>query len=392
MLNTEQIQSLHKLPSPILTAYLKIGPDDASKHAPAPSHLVWLKKEANSLVEGLPLNERTIFGKQLHRMEEFLRDRTPREKSIVIFAAPGTWEIVSLQIEVENSLHWGRAALSQLLWLADEHRPYCIVSVDRGGARFFGYRLREMSQLQDTKFDVDISQWKKDDLGHVARPGIQETYGTQRDVFEHRMDAQYRRLCRETAEQAIHLYRDGHFSAIFLVGPDRLIAPMAAHIPAELQRRVVLIKKDLGKFEPHGLQKHVEPEIEKWECEHELTLVNDLLGSERKGVTGIDETLAQLQKGKLRTLVLSRDLDARLHRCNDCGWTDSSADPVCSVCRGDRSDVTLRDVLPDLAAASKAEIEVVSGDAAIKLKEAGGIGAWLRQPKLSQLRRAAAQP
>jgi hypothetical protein len=48
-------------------------------------------------------------------------------------------------------------------------------------------------------------------------------------------------------------------------------------------------------------------------------------------------------------------------------------------------------VLPDLAAASEADVEVVSDTAAMRLKEAGGSGAWLRQPKQSGLSQAVAR-
>ncbi len=388
MLNDGRLKSLSQLPQPLLTAYLNITSADASHHGPVPRYLTWLKKGGNSIIENLPPDERGAFREQLHRVEEFLRDRLPAEKGLVIFAGPKTWETVSMQVEIADELHWAKPAISQLLWLAAEHRPYCVVVVDRDGARFFGYRLRETIQLNETKFDVDISQWKKEELGHVARPGIQMTYGSQRDVFEHRMDAQFERLCRETAEAAIHMQEKEHFAAVFLVGSPRMITAVAAEFPQEPHRHVVLIKKDLGKFEIHELQEHIEPEIDKWEREHESTLVDELLGAERGAVVGIDETLAQLQKKKIRTLLLFRDFDARLHRCTNCGWIDSSADPVCSICRGERYGVTLRSVLPDLAAASKADVEVVSGKAAMKLKKAGGIGAWLRQSVQSGLSKA----
>jgi hypothetical protein len=250
--------------------------------------------------------------------------------------------------------------------------------VDHTGARYFGYRLGEMSLLLEKKLVVDISQWKEKNLGHVASPGIQKTYGSQRDVFDNRMVSRYKRLCRETAEQAAHLCKREHFSAIFLVGPQRMADPIATQIPADLRRHVIVIKKDLGKAEPHAIQIRLTPEIEKWEHKHELSLVEDLLVSGQGAVLGVDETLTQLQKGAIRTLVLSRDFNVRLHQCRICAWTDYSADPVCPLCQGQRSDVFLRDVLPDLAAASDVEIEVVSGDAAKRLSKAGNIGAWLR--------------
>jgi len=43
-------------------------------------------------------------------------------------------------------------------------------------------------------FDVDISQWKKKDLGHFAGERVRKTRGPQPEVFEDRLEAQYAKL------------------------------------------------------------------------------------------------------------------------------------------------------------------------------------------------------
>jgi len=391
MFDTKRLHSLSKLPAPLLTAYLKISPDDASLHPPVRSCLAWLRQEADSLANRLTRNDSLRFRQQVRRLEEFLHDRTPREKGLVVFAGPGAWETMALQVEVASELHWGKAAVTQLLWLAAEHKPYCVVMVDRSGATIFGYRLGEASKLQETKFDVDTSQWKKKDRAHVARPGIRETYGAQRDVFDHRVDAQYRRLSRLVADEVIRLCKREPFSAVFLAGPERLVTPIGGRFPAELFERAVCVHKDLGRGDTGRMQEHIEPVIEEWERGHEMTLVDELLGQERGAVAGIDETLAQLQSGGIRRLAICRDLDARVWRCEGCGHTDLSADPVCGACQGQRIAVPLRAVLPELAAAKDTEIEVVSGEAATKLNRAGGMGGWLRPLRQSRRRPALAR-
>ena len=391
MFDTKRLQLLSKLPGPLLTAYLRISPDDPSLHPPIRSCLAWLREETDSITGGVPPNESEDFRQQMRRLEEFLHDRTPRERGLVVFVGPRVWETVALQVEVANELHWGKAAVTQLMWLAAEHKAYSIVLVDRNGARIFGYRLGEVSELREMKFEVDTSQWKKKDRAHVARPGIRETYGSQRDVFDHRMEAQYRRLSREVADEAIHLCKEELFAAVFMAGPERLVAPIAGRFPAELFGRVVCVHKDLGRVDAGRMQEQIEPEIEKWERAQEAALVDELLGDERGALVGIEETLAQLQKGGIRKLAICRDLDVRVSRCERCGYTDFSSDPVCGMCRGQRAAVPLRSVLPQLAAASNTQIEVVSGDAAARLKVAGGMGSWLRQPKQSRRRRALAR-
>lgn len=379
MLNTERAIDFNELPSPVLTAYLRVSRDDASRNAPIPGYMTWLKNNAASLATGVSPNEVEMYLKEVHRVEEFLHDRVPHEKSLVIFAGPGVWETLPMQVEVENELHWGKPAISQRQWLIAEHKRYLIFAVDRGRARFFEYQLGEISQLEEMKFEVDISQWKEKDMGHVARPGIHESYGSQREVFNHRMDAQYNVILKKASHRAVQLFHRGGFGAIFVVGSLRLTDPVVAEFPAELRNCCRVVKKDLGKFGLFQIGARLQPEIQKWERKHEMETVNGLIEAERGVARGIEESLSHLQKGRVRSLVIARDLDVRLHLCKSCGWVDFSADPVCPQCSGKRTDVSLREVLPDLTARFGIQMEVLSGDAAEKLKSEGGMLAWLGQ-------------
>ena len=119
MLTMSQLEPLSQLPSPLLTVYVHTSPVEASLHGLTPGYLPWLRDQRRPNVASLPPVEHEMFLKQLDRVEEFLRQRAPHEKGLVIFAGPSVWEIVSLQAEVQNELHWGKPALTQLLWLAD---------------------------------------------------------------------------------------------------------------------------------------------------------------------------------------------------------------------------------------------------------------------------------
>lgn len=382
MLTAKEILSFSQLPVPVLTLCLNTTSAEASHHPPVPACLTWLKKEGKSVARSLPPSERAPFQKELGRVEKFLHDRHPEERSIVIFAGPGVWREIPLQVGMENELHWGNPAVLQLLWLIEEHKPYCLIVVDRTGARFFRYQLRETIELEEKKYAIDISQWKKKELGHVTGQMVQKTRGSQRDVFEHRMEAQYARLCGETAKLAAELCKKKDFAEIFLVGSDHLTGPIKEAIPQELAQRVILLKEDFGRLSSSELQERLEPTIENWEHQHEASLVAELLQSEHGTVVGIDESLAQLQKGRVRTLVLTHDLNVTLRQCVKCGWIDRSADPLCPTCAGERRPVMLLEILPELAKSHHADLEIVSGEAAESLRKGGGMGAWLREPKL----------
>jgi len=362
---------------------------EAFLHGATPEYLAWLKDESRPVAESLPPTEQELFRKQLDRVEEFLRQRQPHERSLVIFAGPAVWEIASLQREVENELHWGKPALTQLLWHASEHKPYGIVAVDHAGARFFHYWLGEMVEHEERKFAIDTSQWKNKELSHVVDSGFKGRLrpipaggrGAQRDIFKKRMESQYAHLCHETAQEAVIFCKKKDLAAVFLVGLDRLIRPMVAAFPRGFRQPIVLVHQDLARITLLEFQKHLEPQIASWERTHEAEIVAAVADEERGTIAGFDEILAHLQKGKIRTLVLARGLDADLRECVQCGWMDRSADPTCSICGSKRRKVTLRDALPELARRHQVEIDVVSGDAAERLNKVEGIGAWLRQPK-----------
>jgi hypothetical protein len=377
----EELASLFSLPRPVLTAYLTTYSPDASRHPIAARCMTWFKKEAKAVSNGLALEERALFQKQVRRVERFFANRAPRERGLVVFAGPGAWKLVPLQMELENELHWGEPGVAQFLLLYEEHKPYFIAVVNHAGARFFRYQLREFSKIGEKKFAIDISQWKKKELGHFTGEQVRKTRGSQRDVFEHRKEAQYARLCAETANQATALYRKENFNGFLLVGPDQLIGPIEAAVPQDLRPDVVLIQEDLGSFHDGKLQGHLEPILSAQALRDKIGLVGELLGREQGTVLGFDETLAMLQDGKVGTLLLMREFNPTLRWCDKCQRADRSADPICAACGVPRRVVQLRDVLPQMAERYKVELEVVSNDAAAKLNRAGAMGGWLRVPK-----------
>jgi len=386
MVSAKQVESFLQLPQPLLTACLNTRRAEPSHHPLVPESLVWLKKEAKWVGRELSPAQQFLLEQQLERIREFLNNRRPKERGLVIFASPKAWELVPLQVAVDNELHWGRPAVSQLLWLVDEHKPYCVVVVDHKGACFFQYQLREVFTIGEKKFDIDISEWKKKDIGHIAGQEIQKTRGSQRDVFEHRMDAQYAHSCTETANQAIALSKEHNYIAIVLIGEDRLSRSIEAAMPRYVRHHVISLQKDFAGLTSRELEKRLEPIIEDWERKHQAAIVSEFLNSDRGTVTGIEESLFQLQNGSVRKLLLTRDLDVDLRQCLKCGRTERTADPLCSACGGERRTVMLREILPELAKLHKADIQIVSGDAGNIMRKGGAMGAWLRKSKLAAAR------
>ena len=386
MLHAEKVQEIAVLSPPILSAYFNTKPEDASRHPRVSPSMAWLQKEGTLICNTLAPPDADQFLREFRRVEEFIRDRHPEEKALAIFVGSATWFVFPLQVAVKDELAWGQPAIGQLFRLLHEHKPCCVVSIDHHAARFFVYSLGELAKLGEKKFEVDSSQWKEKNVSHVASGSPQKMRGPYPDRFEHHLEEQYARLCRETVEQVVALSKHNGFGHIFLAGPGRLIGPMQAQFPRTFEKSVRLVREDLGNFSPRELLQRLEPIIAADEQERQMTEVTRLLAAENGAVVDADEMLAMLQKGTIRSVVVSRDLDLDLRQCADCGLASSAADPVCAVCAGIRRKVAYDEVLPVLLAAHNTDVEIVSGEAARKLELMGGIGGWLRQIKVAATR------
>jgi release factor family 10 len=382
MLSTILLESLSELPSPLLTAYVRTNPDDASLQGTAPKYLHFLKEEGRSIADRLASEDRQGFHQQLERIMEFL-SKPKSHGSMVFFAGSSVWHVVPLQVEVKNELSWGKPSLAQLFWLAGEHKQYGIVAVDHKGARFFRYSLGEVVEGPEKTFDIEISGWKKKDLGKISSERMAITHGTQRDVFDKRMENQYVRLCRETAQDSARFFANNHLAAIFLVGPEKLTALIEAKFPRVFRVPIVRDEQDLARVSTPELLKHLEPRFADWEGEHQKALVTAFTEDARGAVGSFEETFTQLQRGMIRTLVVSRDFDALVHQCAECGWKGRCADRLCPVCQSEVGDTTLREVLPEILLKHAVELEIVSGEPSERLTQMGGMAGWLRQKKVT---------
>lgn len=373
---------LSQVSTPLLTLYFDANAKGAASRSSKVNSLPWLRKEAKRLAAGLRPVERAAFQAQLDRAEKFLRDSTTGNGALAIFAASDGSIYVPLPFAISNELHWGEPAMAQLLRIAEEHKTACVVVVDRTGARFFRYELGEIAELPAMKFEIDASEWKKKDHGHMARRDTKMPHGMLRDAFKQRMDQQYLRFFRHVSERIKFVRAKENLDLVLLVGSDRLTKPIASCLPPEFQERTLALNLDLAKVAAAKLQARIEPKLDDWIKQFAAQQTAALLEGGPAAVVGLDETLAQLQEGRIRSVLMVRGLDAALRQCLKCGDINRSADPSCANCGSARREVMLSQILEKIAEEHHTNIEILDPDAAKKLAEAGGIGGWLRQPSL----------
>lgn len=378
---------LPHLPPPVLTAYLDVNPANPRNQGTPRGYLSWLRSTGQALSKELPRDARKAFRAQLERIGDYLASENPGARGMVVFAGPHVWQVLPLQVEVAEELHWGKPSLQQMAWVLDEHRPRGAVLVDGSGARFFRFWLGTVSEDEPAAFFLDFSSWRKPHLVGPSTSGVGKQYGVQRDRVEGRIAAQRSRFAGTLAQRIARWASEGGLSPVVIVGGSGEVDEIAANLPAELRGATAIVRKALSNLSAGDVKKRLAPVLGRWEREYEAALVDALVGARPpRAVAGLDQSLAQLQKGAVRELVIARGMTGTLRQCLACGLIDRSADPVCAVCGGERRPRTLRTVLPELASLAAVPVEVVSGAAAKKLRASGGIGAWLNAAKPAALR------
>jgi hypothetical protein len=388
MLKSGTIQSLPDLPVPLLTIYLDTSPTKQMIRGLKPDYMTRFESRAKLIAQAVPTGDLPLFLEQVQRASAYLQDHPLRCRGVVIFAGLDTWELIPLQVEVEDEVRWGTPALAQLFWLLDEHKPHGIVLVGQKRAQIFLWWLGEMLELEEKEFRLEPSKVKE--MGPVSRAaGVRVARGMDHDVYEHHVDAEYAHYHRQIAVHVNLWCAAEHLDSLFLVGLVEMAKGIWKELPPGLREKTTVIEKDLVWVESRTeLEKRIEPFVEKHERAREVVLVDALLGDSHAVVIGIDETLVQLQQGRIRNLAVVKGLDGSLRQCLKCSWADRTQDPACPACGGEREVVRLREVLPQLARRYNVSVEVVSGEAARRLQEAGGMGAWLRETQKKEYAQA----
>jgi peptide subunit release factor 1 (eRF1) len=391
MLDADRVRSLPRIAPPVLTAYVDTNPATPRNRGEPPGYLAWLKTSARALEEHGVGGKRAAFREQVRRLERHLQSHPPRARGLVAFSGRGTWESLPLQVAVDDELHWGPPALKQLFWLLDEHRPAGVVVLSRADARFFRIWLGEITEETREAFAFDTSGWRKKHLVGPSHAAVGKRRGVQRDRFARRVDAQYGRFATELATR-VRRWGDRHsLRPVLLAGPAAMVDAVVAALPTRFRPRVAIRRENLSQLSPAALHARVEPVLARWKREDELVRVDALLGAAGSGrvAVGLDQTLARLQEGRVRELMIGRGIDGTVRQCERCGWVDRSADPSCRRCGGPRRAATIRVVVPELARRHGVSVEVVAGRAATRLRRTEGMGAWLDSNRQGMRRRVA---
>ena len=170
-----------------------------------------------------------------------------------------------------------------------------------------------------------------------------------------------------------------HPVGVILLGTQENLSECMRNLPPKVIRRILLTASIPAPDSEESILEKAHTLIEEYEHDREGKLIAQLydrLCNDYRSVAGPEETLFELQVGRLERLFIAPSFQGQGVRCRSCNFCFSETKECCSYCQGELESVDLRDQLERLAEEKQIPLEIVSENSF--LDSLGGAGAFLR--------------
>ena len=351
-----------------LSVYLDTSPPRIRGQA----YLLSFRDRCRALRATVAAEDEDAFEVARAQAEHYLVDQfVPRSPGLALFAAGGSDDMVVVPLPAAPADHvvWAeQPSIAPLEAMLDEHERLAVVLFDAERARLFTVFLGAIETQQHFVDGV---------------PGKQATggwFGLEQTNFARHREDHLRRHAERTVRALMVLLRKHSFDRLLLAGPDEALAVLKRELPRPLRARLAgTLALPLFASDADVLEATVDA-AESIERRTEEHLVDELLEAAATPhvVLGLAGTLNALADGRVHLLLVTDHFDAPGSTCPSCGRLVTD-EHLCPACGGVTQPLaSLHEAVVERALAQGAKIETVSGTAAARLEEHGGIGAWTR--------------
>jgi peptide chain release factor subunit 1 len=292
-------------------------------------------------------------------------DRSATRGVALFSASEDDWfAAVELPRPVHDDAGIGPAPrVAQLLAVLDEYEPAVAVLADRRRLRVLLVELGELTEIAGLLDREDRAVDTTVELGG----------------FQRHTDARARAHLERAARLVEHAIADRPGARLVMAGPDEAITGVEDHLRPETRRRIVGRAGLSAAAGTSEIRDAIARAARDAERRHETDLVEQLrqaaARSDRRGVVGLEATLAALADQRVDTLVVSEGGRAPGAFCPACGRSSAAVGrcPSCGAATTEVDDVV--EVAIGQALAQGATVEFARGTG---LDRDGGIGALTR--------------
>jgi peptide chain release factor subunit 1 len=334
-----------------------------------------LKDMLREIKQKLDKDKQKVFMEDAERVRKFVEEeyRDPR-RSLIIFSdvSDNFFRVYELNVNVRNGPWWNETPyVRPLLELLDEYERHGVVLTDRQHARLFTVYLGEIEEHREAFAIADVR--------HVHSAGMDHLLSQMN--IERKADVHAHWHLKKLADLMSHLASVHEFDWLILAGTVEATSHLYSLLPPKLRDRVVRqITLDVDANKATVLEEALRIEVEV-ERERETRLVEQLMtaaAKHQKAVMKLSATLRALQEWRISELVYTEGFTTPGGQCTNCKALFAGEKESCDYCgREVRQVDDLIDRADTRVVEMDGKVEQVRGDAAARLGQEGGIGAFL---------------
>jgi peptide subunit release factor 1 (eRF1) len=318
--------------------------------------------------------EQSDFARCAGDIRKLLSSYEPHARSLIVFArSAGPIWFREVNVELGTEVHWGAAPyLHPLVEVLDEFETYTVVVADRARSRVFTVRLGSIEK------QAEIHAFGP--VGHLRTSGTDHLYSQSHN--QHKADENVLSHFKRVIEVLEHLMSTNPVSRLVLAGNADSTSELFRLLPKSLRNRVAgSAVISAGAPEKEILDRTLAL-AGRAERVQEVDKVERLVTSaakDGKAAVTLAETLKAFNERRVRELVYAEGFSAEGGLCENCHLLFPSSDVACEICGMPvKPAEDLIENMIGAVLAGGASVEQLRGPAAEKLREAGGIGAFLR--------------
>ncbi|MDX1674602.1 MAG: VLRF1 family aeRF1-type release factor [Longimicrobiales bacterium] len=373
MISRDDIQQLIDRPDSeagILTVYLDMSVNKNQKR----TYQVFLnqkKAEHPELDSDRANHHQEPLGEAFDQLERWLGSEFDESKKGVAFFRDlgGDWtEVHQVSVPLENRIEiYRRPVVAPLVEILERYHHHGVVVVDRE-------HLRLMSLFLDQTLNEREVETEPYPAPHDVKRG-----GFSAKDFQDRKAEETKHFFKEFADEVQAFVRRHDPDDLILLGTHENVQKFREFLPDSAERMIAHTDRmDIEATAPE-IRDRLAPIFQDRLEEEEarvIQILRERVRQSHKAVAGVDETLKELQEGKLEALVITRGMSQRGGRCDSCGFFLTSEAGSCPYCGGTvTNSVDLGETMVRLAADQGIEVDFVPASA---MGELGGVGGLLR--------------
>jgi peptide subunit release factor 1 (eRF1) len=377
MISREEIEQLvERKPapgSPVLSVYLDI---DQSKATNLNRRFeASLEQMLRSIRERLDDQQWENFSADAQAMRQYVAGLEVRGKGLILFCDESEkffWAR-EINISVRNRARWNESPyVAPLLQIFDEYERYGVALVDRQHARLFTVFIGEIQEHQDALAPLPVRRTKTTGTDHLL----------SEPKFQNKADTHAHWHLKHVAGLLDKLVDRYGFDRLLLAGPVEATSELRKLFSKRLRSRIVdRLPLPIKATTHEVLQAALEVE-QRLERELEKQIVEDLIAGgdgHHPFTLGLEATVRALGEERIWQLIYAAGFNPKGGRCSKCGMLFAKSRGSCDYCGGAIQPLDdLLEPMIERVLEQDGKIEEVKGDAALRLDQAGSIGAVLR--------------